>query len=223
MKKLFRYDSPIIKWVNRMGRLVILNILWFICCLPIFTIGAATAAMYRVAMALAQKREDVSVAGDFFRAFRSNFKQGTLVWLILLIPTLLILLNLSLLLSGGLGYGMVSYIICLIPVPPLLFISAYVFAYVATFEDKPLRTILNAAIISIANLPKTLLMVILNLLPLAVYLLATEIFLRLLFVWLLFAFALIAYLNSKLILIAFRPYLPQPDAEAKPDSEDAEA
>ena len=212
MKKLFRYDSPIIKWINRMGRLVILNILWFICCLPIFTIGAATAAMYRVAMALAQKREDVSVPGDFFRAFRSNFRQGTLVWLILLIPTLLIILNLSLLLSGGLGYGMASYIICLIPVPPLLFISAYVFAYVATFEDKPLRTILNAAIISISNLPRTLLMIILNLLPLAVYLLATEIFLRLLFVWLLFAFALIAYLNSKLILIAFRPYLPQPDA-----------
>ncbi len=223
MKKLFRYDSPIIKWVNRMGRLVILNILWFICCLPIFTIGAATAAMYRVAMALAQKREDVSVPGDFFRAFRSNFKQGTLVWLILLIPTLLVILNLSLLLSGGLGYGMASYIICLIPVPPLLFISAYVFAYVATFEDKPLRTILNAAIISISNFPKTLLMIILNLLPLAVYLLATEIFLRLLFVWLLFAFALIAYLNSKLILMAFRPYLPQPDPEPKPNSEDAEA
>lgn len=219
MKKLFRYDSPFIKWVNRMGRLVILNVLWFICSVPVFTIGASSAAMYRVAMALAQKKEDVSVAGDFFRAFRANFRQGTLVWLILLIPTLLIIFNLSLLLSGGLGYGMASYIICLIPVPPLLFICAYAFAYVATFEDRPMRSIVNCAIISISNFPRTLLMVILNILPLVVYLLATEIFLRLLFVWMLFAFALIAYLNSKLILIAFQPYMPMIDAEGGKSAE----
>ena len=209
MQKLFHYDSPFIKWVNRMGRIVILNILWVLCCIPILTIGAATTAMYRVAMALAERKEDVSVTGDFFRAFRSNFKPATLVWLILLIPTVLILLNLSMLLSGGLGTSAATYVICLIPVPPLLFILAYVFAYVATFEDRPMRTIVNSAIISISNLPKTMAMVVLNLLPFALYLLATELFIRLLFVWLLFAGALIAYLNSKLILRAFRPYLKQ--------------
>lgn len=207
MKKLFSYDSPFIKWVNRMGRIVILNILYVLCCIPIITIGAATAAMYRVAMALAQKQEDISIVRDFFHAFRANFKPATLVYLILLIPTLLIVLNFAMLLSGELSASIANYIICLIPVPPLLFINAYVFAYVATFEDKPLRTILNAAIISISNLPKTLLMVILNILPFVLYLLATEIFLRMLFIWLLFASALIAYLNSKLILKAFAPYL----------------
>lgn len=207
MKKLFSYDSPFIKWVNRMGRIVILNILYVLCCIPIITIGAATAAMYRVAMALAQKQEDISIVKDFFRAFRTNFKPATLVYLILLIPTLLIVLNFAMLLSGELSASIANYIVCLIPVPPLLFINAYVFAYVATFEDKPLRTILNTTIISISNLPKTLLMVILNVLPFALYLLATKIFLRMLFIWLLFASALIAYLNSKIILKAFAPYL----------------
>ena len=101
MQKLFHYDSPFIKWVNRMGRIVILNILWVLCCIPILTIGASTTAMYRVAMALAERKEDVSVTGDFFRAFRSNFKPATLVWLILLIPTVLIILNLSMLISGA--------------------------------------------------------------------------------------------------------------------------
>lgn len=215
MQKLFHYDSPFIKWVNRMGRIVILNILWVLCCIPILTIGASTTAMYRVAMALAERKEDVSVTGDFFRAFRSNFKPATLVWLILLIPTLLILMNLVMLISGGLGTSIATYVICLIPVPPLLFILAYVFAYVATFEDRPMRTITNSAIISISNLPKTAAMVILNLLPFVLYLLATEIFLRLLFVWLLFAHALIAYLNSKLILRAFKPYMNQADAPSQ--------
>lgn len=192
-----------------MGRIVILNILYVLCCIPVVTIGAATAAMYRVAMALAQKQEDISIVGDFFHAFRANFKSATKVFLILLIPTLLVILNFAMLLSGSLGQSLLSFLICLIPVPPLLFIYTYVFAYVASFEDKPLRTILNAAIISISNLPKTLLMVLLNILPFIVYVFATEIFLRLLFVWLLFAFALIAYLNSKLILKTFAPYMPK--------------
>lgn len=207
MKKLFSYNSPVIKWINRMGKIAILNMLWLLCCIPIVTIGASTAAMYRIAMDLAQKRDDVSVFGDFFRAFRSNFKHGTLVWLILLLPTALVMLNLLMLITGGLGYTMSTYIVCLIPVPPLLFIYAYVFAYVATFEDKPMRTIINSAILSIANFLKTLLMVVLNLLPFIVYVFATEIFVRFLFVWLLFAFALIAYLNSKLILKVFAPYM----------------
>ena len=213
MQKLFRYDSPFIKWVNRMGRLVFLNLLWLMCCLPVVTIGASTAAMYRIAMDLVRRREDLSIFGDFFRAFRANFKQATLAWLILLAPCALVFLNLLMLITGGLGYGMATYIVCLIPVPPLLFILAYIFAYAATFEDGPMRTIVNSAVISISNLPKTLLMVMLNLLPFVLYLFATELFLRLLFVWLLFAFALIAYLNSKLILRAFSPYLTKEDQE----------
>lgn len=207
MQKLFHYDSPFIKWVNRMGRIVILNVLWIVCCIPVITIGASTAAMYRVAMELAKKKNDVPVCSSFFRAFRSSFRQATLVWLILMIPTLVVLLNLGILITGGMGTSIITAIICLIPVPPLLAVFAYVFAYAATFEDKPLRTILNCAVISISNLPKTLLMIVLNLLPPVLYLFATELFLRLIFVWLLFAFALIAYLNSKLILRAFSPYL----------------
>ena len=120
MQKLFRYDSPFIKWVNRMGRLVFLNLLWLLCCLPIVTIGASTAAMYRIAMDLVRRREDLSIFGDFIRAFRSNFKQATLVWLILLAPCALVFMNLLMLITGGLGYGMATYIVCLIPVPPLL-------------------------------------------------------------------------------------------------------
>lgn len=212
MQKLFHYNSPFIKWINRMGKLVILNILWLICCIPVITIGASTVSMYRVAIELAQKNNEVSVSNRFFRSFRSDFKHATFVWLILTIPSLLVLLNLGILATGGFGTSVITSIICLIPIPPLLFIHAYVFAYIATFEDKPLRAITNTLIISVSNLPKTLLMVVLNMLPLALYLFATEIFLRLIFVWLLFAFAFIAYLNSKLILRAFNPYMKQNDS-----------
>ena len=209
MQRLFRYDSPFIKWINCMGKIVIVNILHLICCIPIITIGASTTAMYRVAILLAKKKDDTPIFSSFFQAFLLNFKQATVVWLILMVPTLLVLLNFIILAAGGLGDSMVSFLLCLIPVPPLLAVHAYTFAYIATFEDKTLRTIKNSLVISISNLPKTLLMIVLNLLPLALYLFATEIFLRLIFIWLLFAFAFIAYLNSKLILRAFAPYINQ--------------
>lgn len=207
MQKLFHYDSPLIKWLNRTGKIVILNMLWVLCCIPVLTIGASTTALYRVTMALAMQKDDASVARDFLHAFRTNFKPATFVWLILLFPALLIFVNLALFINGNLGTSLVGLCICLIPIPPLLFIFAYIFAYVATFEDMPLRAIANSAIISISNFPKTLAMVALNLSPFLVYFLSIELFLRLLFVWLLLAFALIAYLNSKLILKAFAPYL----------------
>lgn len=218
MRKLFQYDSPFINWVNRMGRIVILNLLWAITSIPLLTIGASTAAMYRIAISLAEKTEDLRIFRDYFAAFRTNLKQGTLVMLILLVPIALIVLNLLLLFSGRLGTSIFIYIVCFVPVPPVLFILAYIFAYIALFEDKPMRTIINSSIISIANLPKTILMVILNLLPLILCLFATELFLRLLFVWLLFAFALIAYLNSKLLLKAFRPYLNETKEENTVDA-----
>ena len=202
MRKLFQYDSPLICWINRMGRIVILNLLWTITSIPLLTIGASTAAMYRIAISLADKSEDLRIFRDYFSAFRTNLKQGTLVMLILTAPIALVILNLIMLFSGRLGTSIFTYFVCFIPVPPLLFILAYVFGYIALFEDKPMRTIINSAIISIANFPKTIAMVVLNLLPLMLCLFATELFLRLLFVWLLFAFALIAYLNSKLLLKA---------------------
>ena len=207
MHNLFGQNSPVIRWLNLIGKIVILSTLWLICCIPIITIGASTTALYRVSMKLAGQKDDISVFHDFLQAFRANFKPATIVWLILLIPTLLILLNLVLLLLGELGTTMFAYLVCLIPVPPLLFILAYVFAYIATFEDRAMVTITNSAILSISNFPKSLLMVAINLIPLVVFLISADVFLRLLFIWLLLVPGLIAYINSKLILRAFQPYL----------------
>ncbi len=60
-----------------------LNILWLVCCLPVFTIGASTTALYYACLKIA-RGEETSIAGMFFRAFKQNFRQATVLWLILL-------------------------------------------------------------------------------------------------------------------------------------------
>ena len=61
----------------------LLNILWFICSLPVFTIGASTTALYYASLKVI--RDEESHAWTlFFRSFKENFKQATQLWLILL-------------------------------------------------------------------------------------------------------------------------------------------
>lgn len=57
--------------------------LWFLCCIPIFTIGASTTALYYVSFKLV-RNEEGNITKQFFTAFRSNFKKATLIWLPLL-------------------------------------------------------------------------------------------------------------------------------------------
>ena len=41
-------DSKIIQFLNRLGELILLNLCFLLCCLPVVTVGAASAALYKV-------------------------------------------------------------------------------------------------------------------------------------------------------------------------------
>lgn len=84
MSGLLNLDGPVMQFITKMVYSVYLNILWFICCLPIFTIGASTTALYYVSLKIA-KNEEGNLTKAFFHSFKENFKQGTVIWLILLV------------------------------------------------------------------------------------------------------------------------------------------
>ncbi len=79
----FSYDSPIMQILMHIGDLIILNFLFVICCLPIFTIGAAHAGLYTGIKVLTDKEDDSSPSAAFFRGFKTGFLQVTLAWLVL--------------------------------------------------------------------------------------------------------------------------------------------
>lgn len=82
--KLFSYDSKFSQILMKIGYSCCLNIMWFICCIPIVTIGASTTALYYVTLKLARD-EETYIMSMFFRAFKENFKQSTILWLILMV------------------------------------------------------------------------------------------------------------------------------------------
>lgn len=83
MKALFDIDGPALRFVTKIAYSAYLNILWFICCLPVFTVGASTTALFYVTLKVA-KNEEGNLTKSFFSSFRKNFRQSTVIWLVLL-------------------------------------------------------------------------------------------------------------------------------------------
>jgi len=79
-RSLFDPNSAFFRGMERVWTLVVLNVLWVLCSLPVVTIGPSTAALYQVLGKVIQG-EDSHTARKFFAAWRENFKCALLVWL----------------------------------------------------------------------------------------------------------------------------------------------
>lgn len=83
MSNIFNPEGPLMSFITKIAYSAYLNVLWFICCLPIVTVGASTTALYYVTLKIA-KNEEGNLTRAFFHSFKQNFKQATQIWLILL-------------------------------------------------------------------------------------------------------------------------------------------
>ena len=81
--KFLSYDSPFSQLLLKLCYSCYLYLIWFICCIPIVTIGASTTALYYTSLKIVRD-EDHSLGRMFFHSFRENFRQSTVLWLILL-------------------------------------------------------------------------------------------------------------------------------------------
>ena len=89
---ILKPDSPVMNLLSTITNLVIVNLLFIICSLPVVTYGAALSAKYYVSMKII-RGEGTGVVIPFFKAFKRNFKQATGAWIIMLIAIFLIIFN----------------------------------------------------------------------------------------------------------------------------------
>ncbi len=203
--KFFNYDSPFWSFMSRVADLVILNLLWLLFCIPVFTIGASTAAMYRVTLNMV-RGEGGGVVRSFWASFKLNFKQGVLLFLILLIPTLLVVVEVEIYLSGVVAQSIWMGVVFCFPALLVSLIGAYIYPLLAQFDNSIKNMLKNACLLAIGNLPYSVVMAALNLAVPALLLFATSFFLRTCIFWLLIGGALIAMLNSYLLRKIFKKY-----------------
>ncbi len=80
--EIFKYDSPLSQVLLKIADVIILNVLYILFCIPIFTIGAAQAGMYTAAKVMMDKEDDTSLVQAFFRGFKAGFGTVTVAWLL---------------------------------------------------------------------------------------------------------------------------------------------
>ena len=84
MRSILDPESPVLQFITKLVYSVWLNILWFVCCIPIITIGPATTALFYCSQKMARDEEG-HITRAFFHSFRTNFKQGVCIGLIMTI------------------------------------------------------------------------------------------------------------------------------------------
>lgn len=164
MGKLFDLDSPIMRVLNRVGDLLILNLMMIVCCIPVITAGAAFTGMYYVLLKIVRGEEGYLVRG-FFKSFKQNFKQATILWLLMLLIVGIYVGDFLIFQYSGIEFPKIFVIVLCAIAVILLMAMVYVFPILARFENTNKNIMKNAFFMAVLNLPKTILMVLLIFVP----------------------------------------------------------
>ena len=190
------------RFLGKVADMMILNLLFLTTCIPIFTIGASLTALHYVTLRMVSGEEG-AVSKDYFRSFKQNFRQATVIWLILMAFVLLLVYDIRSVWNGGGYVNTVVKILSVIAGAALVMVILYVFAILAKFHNSVEGTIRNAVAISLNAFPRTLSMFMLVVASVALTF-YTEATIRwgLLF-WLTFGFSAVTYFNSFLLKKTF--------------------
>lgn len=157
-------DGPILRAMTRVFDCIVATVLFLICCLPVFTIGAAFSAVYATMIAIAGDGCS-SVTRYFLGKFKENFKQATVLWLPVALLGLVVAGNIT----ACWGFEMEATMILAVMRGLTIFCTAlytamsiYIFAGIAVFQVTWKQAVSNALIFAMQHLPGTLGLVLLS-------------------------------------------------------------
>ncbi len=202
----FVIDSPFMRFMGKVGDILILNMLFVITSLPIVTIGTALSALYTVTLKIA-RGDEPSVIKEYFKAYRGNFKTATICWLIMALSGVFIMTDFYLigLLDKSSVYTVFRLLLAVIlGIWMLLFL--YLFPYIARFENTCFNSLKNALFLSVAHIPLTIFMLVMSIGVLVLTLFSSRSFTISLIMWIFFGFAFLAYIYSLFLSRIFAKY-----------------
>lgn len=195
-------NSPVIAFINKLTDLILLNILWIICCLPVITAGAATVALYYVSIT-SIRCGDGYVVRRFFDGFRKNFRQITPIWIAILLCTLILAGDMFFWYQMDTGFGKFMFIASA-AVAFLFFIwTMWIFPVFAKLDGKSKELIKNAAAFAVGHFPYTFIVLLITVVIVYANLTSLAANSIMLFV----GFALSAYIKSFFFYKVFMKYI----------------
>lgn len=208
MNRIFNMDNGLFRGLSKLVDCVYLSLIFLLTCIPVFTMGAAMTALYYTVQKVLRNDRGY-VGGEYWRSFKSNFKQGTIVWLIALAVGLVLSGDVKILQimdKAGHPLGKTYLFFGVLLILEVIWCS-YLFPYMARFANTTRAIMKNAAYIAILNLPKTLLMVLnMVIFGLILYLIPVSIFILP---------ALYTWMQNLILEKVFRKYMSEEDRAAE--------
>ena len=208
MSGFFNYENKFFTAFDKIINIFCLSLIWLLACIPIFTIGAASSALYYTVNKVIRHGRGY-IWREFWSSFKANFKQGTVIWLLFLLFGLLMGADWYILkqfaIAGAAWGKCYAFFIAMILMEIMLWL--YVYPNIARFENTNKQIVKNSAIMAIANLPRTfLMMLILAAICFLTYLLpVVMIFMPATFIW----------LQNLVMEKIFRKYMSEEDLAAE--------
>lgn len=214
---MFKLDSPLMNFLNKVADIMILNFMFLVFCIPFFTIGASFSAAYYMGYKMVRNEETYIVRG-FWKAFKENFKQGTAIWLILLVVFGILLADYRILAYSGIEFAQWMRIAMTTVTVVVMMGVVFIFPLQARFVNPVKNTIKNAFLMALSHIPTAFLLVAVYAVPVVLLFLIPQI----LPVLILMTFGVIFYVKSILLLRVFKKY-EEAIIAATRENDDAEA
>ncbi len=198
---MFKLDSPLVNFLNKVADIMILGILFMVACIPVITAGAALTAAYYMGFKMVKNEETYIIKG-FLKAFKENFRQATIIWILVLFLAAVIMMDYRIILYSGIEF--VSWVrIAMVSVTLVAALGlVFVFPLQARFQNTVKHTIKNAFLMALSHLPSAFVLILVYAVPYFILYLVPQIFP----VVFLLGFGGIFYFKSFVLLRVFRKY-----------------
>ena len=209
MGNLFNPDNKVMVFLSHVTDYIVLGLVWTICSLPIFTIGASTTAFYYTSLKILDGKETY-VMKNFFHSFKENFKQATLLWLTFLGVGIFLVVDLMIYRQMDTTFSNVAVVIFASFSLMYLLTLLYLFPYLSKFYCTFKQAIKSSFLLSIRHLGYTVLLIIVD---------AVIIFAALYYTFLImFLPAIFTFANSLIFKRIFKRYIPEETETANTES-----
>ena len=204
MAKTLRMENPVMLFMEKVFNMMLANILFLLCSIPVITMGAALAGMIQVVQDQIY-HEEQPVIRRFFQSFRDNFRQSTLAFLMLAVFLAGMVCNALLVLTYLRGFvAQICYIILGVLTALVICIMSYLFPMIVRYQNTMKDHLNNSLILTVVKFPRTILMFFLNILFFAVPFFSFKMFLATMVFWLIIGFSFIAYTDTRILVPVFR-------------------
>ncbi len=205
-------DSYFGRFMTKFGIIIGANLMFVVFSLPVFTIGAGLTALYHVMFRTLRSGGVVNPFKEFWKGFKTNFRQATISWLVFVFITGFLTVDLQVCAQATGPVRHLRFAIYAI-MAAVIFLYLYLLPTMAAFEDTIPHLIRNAMYFIAKKPLRFVVIAFFDIFPLVLTYTDLKMMPLYAFIWTMCGFGLLAMLGATLLLPVFKPFLPVVDSD----------